>query len=208
MCRTETNHFCEADHHGRLRPGGPGGDMLEGYRLWICAGCETGTLEEYEMLVRSAEEEGSWVDTDETDQWYYPERNQFHVAGKQFKQLPPKLTKIYREALQAFNNEMGMLCAIGIRALVEGICADQEITGRNLEARIEGLSTILPKNIVSNLHSIRFMGNDAAHELNPPPQDELRLAIEICEDLLNFIYELDYKASQLSRVQRNRKDPC
>jgi hypothetical protein len=49
------------------------------------------------------------------------------------------------------------------------------------------------------------MGNEAAHELNSLPQDELRLAIEICEDLLNYLYELDYKANSLGEVRASRK---
>ena len=56
----------------------------------------------------------------------------------------------------------------------------------------------LPENIANNLHSIRFIGNEAAHELEAPSPDELRLAISICEDLLNYVYELDYKAYRLA----------
>jgi hypothetical protein len=66
--------------------------------------------------------------------------------------------------------------------------------------------TILPQNIVSNLHSIRFIGNEAAHKLSSPSTNELRLAIELCEDLLNYIYELDYKARSLSASRKSRKE--
>lgn len=202
-CRTETNHLCEGDHCRIFK--NVNMDELIGFRLWICAGCESGTLEEYYTL-NFLDEDGDILGSDEVETHYFPERAQFHVVGKQFKQLPPKLDKIYREVLQSFNNNLEMLCAVGIRALIEGICADQEITGRNLEMKIEGLSNILPRNIVSNLHSLRFMGNEAAHELNRPEQNELRLAIEVCEDLLNFIYELDYKASLLSKVRQDRRN--
>lgn len=41
------------------------------------------------------------------------------------------------------------------------------------------------------------MGNEALHRLTPPSRQDLRLAIEIIEDLLNFLYELDYKAQRL-----------
>ena len=65
--------------------------------------------------------------------------------------------------------------------------------------------SILPENIVSNLHSIRFIGNEAAHELASPAKDDLRIAIEICEDLLNYLYELDYKARHLSVSRKSQK---
>ncbi|HKY54635.1 MAG TPA: DUF4145 domain-containing protein [Anaerolineales bacterium] len=78
--------------------------------------------------------------------------------------------------------------------LIEGICVDKGIEGNNLYKRIENLTSILPKNIVESLHKFRFIGNDATHELQIPTEAELRRAIEVIEDLLNFLYELDYKA--------------
>lgn len=60
-------------------------------------------------------------------------------------------------------------------------------------------ATHLPPNIVESLHSFRFMGNVAAHELQAPNREDLKLAIEVIEDLLNFLYELDYKAQQLKK---------
>jgi len=136
---------------------------------------------------------------------YFPERSQLHVKDKNFKQLPDKLNIIYREILHAYNNKLVVLCAMGIRGLLEGICANKHITGRNLKNKIENLASILPQNIVNNLHSIRFIGNEAAHELSAPAIDELTLAVEICEDLLNFLYELDYKASQLNNSLQAKK---
>jgi hypothetical protein len=77
---------------------------------------------------------------------------------------------------------------------LEGICAEKGIEGRNLHTKIDGLKVYLPANIVDSLHRFRFVGNEAAHELQAPTEAELRLAIEVMEDLLNFLYELDYKA--------------
>lgn len=59
------------------------------------------------------------------------------------------------------------------------------------------LRTIYSQTIVANLHGFRFMGNIALHELAAPKKDDLKVAIEVSEDLLNFLYELDYKASLL-----------
>ncbi len=75
-----------------------------------------------------------------------------------------------------------------------------------MEAKINNMSGILPQNIVANLHSIRFLGNEAAHELSPSTYSELSLAIKICEDLLNFIYELDYNANNLTQMRNKRKN--
>jgi hypothetical protein len=172
-----------------------------GYRLWICAGCERGTLEEYYTSDFLEDRDGN----PQYEYEYSPPRIMVYVEAKKFKQLPPKLDKIYREVLHAFNNKLTILCAIGIRGLLEGICADKGIKGKNIASKIDGLSSMLPQNIVSNLHSIRFLGNEAAHELVGPESHELRLAIEICEDLLNYVYELDYKASRLTKMREKRR---
>jgi hypothetical protein len=200
-CKTETNHVCEAHHYRDYidedAPGQVCWVETVGYRFWICAGCEAATLEKYYNDM-------SFGDNPD-DITYIPERTALHVGTKQFKQLPKKLAAIYVETLHAYNNNLPVLCAIGIRALLEGICADKGIAGSNLEKKIENMLHILPANIVANLHSLRFIGNEAAHELNAPKMQELRLAIEICEDLLNFLYELDYKARILANSYQKTK---
>lgn len=203
-CRNETNHTCAAEHYRdfpNLNPDGSLGFMERlGYRLWICAGCERGTLGEYYVFDVTDEEYESMVEEN-----YFPERTRLHVKDKEFKQLPDKLTSIYRETLRAYNNNLVILCALGIRTLLEGICANKKMSGKNLETRIDNMVSVLPENIVINLHSIRFIGNEAAHELAAPTTDDLRMAIEICEDLLNYLYELDYKARHLSILRKSRK---
>ena len=53
-CMNETNHLCEAEHYRdspNLNPDGSLGFVERlGSRLWICAGCESGTLEEYYII--------------------------------------------------------------------------------------------------------------------------------------------------------------
>ncbi len=134
---------------------------------------------------------------------YFPKRSQFSLIAKYYSKLRPELRKIYQEAITCYNEEALILCTAGLRALLEGICQDKKIKGKNLKAKIEGLKTILPnKNIIRNLHHFRFMGNDAVHELAAPKPTEVNLAIGVIEDLLNFFYELDYKASQLREMRR------
>lgn len=207
-CRNETNHIQKAEHY-RDFPDYFDGVLAYveriGFRFWVCAGCDSGTLEEYYIFDVTNDDYAAMEECK-----YFPERTSLHVEDKQFKQLPQKLNLIYRETLRAFNNNLSVLCALGIRALLEGICANKGVTGGNLETRIDKMMNIpLPQNIVSNLHSLRFIGNEAAHELVAPTQQELRLAIEICEDLLNYIYELDYKAHRLTNARKPKpsKEP-
>jgi hypothetical protein len=168
------------------------------YRLWICMGCEKGLLEEE-----------YWNDAmpeDCADFEYFPKRSQHSLIPKSYSKLKPELRTIYQEAITCYNEKALILCTAGLRALLEGICQDKRIKGKNLKAKIEGLKPILPnKNIIRNLHHFRFMGNDAVHELAAPNPSEVALAISVIEDLLNFFYELDYKASQLREMRRTAK---
>jgi hypothetical protein len=162
------------------------------FRLWVCRGCDTAVLEEaFTSIGMGGPNEQKWASS------FYPKRAFRALPQKRFIRLDEKLSNIHREVIDSFNDGMPILCAIGLRALLEGICAEKEIEGRNLQQKIDNLDTILPANIVTSLHGFRFMGNLAAHELEASGENELKLAIEVIEDLLNFLYELDYKAQKL-----------
>ncbi len=195
-CKNWTNHIIKGEHSKQFYEEEYGRLIFWEevvYRLWICAGCDQGTME-YCFTMDSMVGQNNEQIYDST---YYPPRKQQHIQLKKFRKLPQKLTGLYKESVEAYNNELLILCAAGLRALIEGICVDKNIAGKNLQSRIDAMTSIFPKNIVESLHSFRFMGNEALHELNPPEKKNLNLAIEVSEDLMNYIYELDYKASQL-----------
>jgi hypothetical protein len=189
-CKEQTNHVllgshCRTYHYDY--------STEVTYSFWICAGCDSATLEAaWISSVMSEEEYADYI-------FYYPPRAIQDLIRKVFKQLPKPLTLLYEEVIKAFNHQLHLLCAAGLRALIEGICQDKQIKGATLEKKINGLESILPKNIVEHLHGFRFLGNKAMHELDLPQRDNLKIAIEVSEDLLNFLYELDYKASQLPK---------
>lgn len=204
-CHNETNHVLKGEHSRRFYEEDEHGrpmfweDLV--FRFWICAGCDEGTLEEAFTMSNMVDEENNQI----YSFTYYPGRTAQQLPIKIFKEIPSKLLKLYSEAVRAYNNNLYILCSAGLRALIEGICVDKDIKGRTLEKKIDGLISILPENIVKNLHNFRFMGNNALHELAPPNKKDLSLAIEVSEDLMNFIYELDYKASQLNLRNKNKK---
>ena len=178
---------------GRTEDDGPPlGHQLEEFRLWQCIGCETVLLEHRFCY-------------DSDDEWgyeYHPKPARHSVKAKYFTKLPDRLATIYKEAVTCFNYSAWTLCAVGLRGLIEGICRDKGISGRTNEKKIDGLKKILPEGIVNNLHSLRFMGNQAAHELERPSGYDLTVALEICEDLLNYLYELDYKTARLAHLTK------
>jgi hypothetical protein len=134
---------------------------------------------------------------------YHPKRASSSRPSKHFVNLPKKLETLYSEVVKSNNEELDLLCAAGLRSLLEGVCADKGIRGANLEEKIEGMKSLLPESIVKNLHEFRFMGNRAIHELEAPNNFELSTALDVIEDILNFFYALDYKASLLGKIRAN-----
>lgn len=188
-CLGETRHIRRGEHvhHEELDDGHTWEQIA--YTLWTCAGCDMGTMETGFTASYLEDEDYS----------YDPPRAASDIKPKVFRRIPQKLRRIYSQTVKAFNLNLSVLCAAGLRSIIEGICADKGVKGKNLESKIDALESYLPKSIVANLHSFRFMGNDALHELTAPKREELKVAIEVSEDLLNIMYDLDYKASLLPK---------
>lgn len=201
-CRQATNHRRVGQHGRSVHDNDP---LEYVYNLWVCAGCEAGTLEVLTGMPGTLGE----FDADGDPLWWeelYPERIQTHLRAKLFMKLNPKLSRIYRETIKSFNHGALILCTAGLRAVLEGICDDKRIKGKDLREKIENLQPLLPnKNIIKNLHHFRFTGNKAVHELKAPDREGTKLAIEVIEDLLNFFYELDYKVTRLRKSAKKRK---
>jgi hypothetical protein len=100
-----------------------------------------------------------------------------------------------------------LLCTIGLRALIEGVCNDKGFKDRKLENNIEGLTKLLPSpNMIEALHALRLFGNDAAHRLEALTRDNAREAIRVMEHLLNHFYDMDYRASQMKHPKKEAFD--
>lgn len=194
-------------------------DWSEDYQIIQCQGCDRisfridGWFSEYQDF-----------DSDGTYMKIYPKRSPQKLTVKDFWEVPTILRRIYRETIECFNFESYTLCAAGLRALVEGICSEQQITDgpveskdssgkttikrkKNLQGKIAGLHEkgALTKGNSDILHEHRYLGNEAVHQLSQPSKDELKLAIEIIEHILESIYEIPEKAAefQSKRLKRN-----
>ncbi len=193
-CSGGTNHLLRA-RYSRQRVVYEDGETHEPCgevraSIWSCAGCEEETFE------------WQYLSTDDKEALpvYYPARSEedFSIQPKPFSNLSQELSRLYNEVITSFNGECLLLCTIGLRTLIEGVCVDKGLKDMNLERQIDGLIKFLPSiNIIEALHGFRFAGNDAAHRLEPLCRDHAAKAISIVEDLLSYLYDLDYKAIQM-----------
>lgn len=110
--------------------------------------------------------------------------------------LPDTVRAIYTQSIQAIKDNSNILAGIGLRATIEAICNDRLITGRTLEKRIDSLAKggLISQKDSERLHAIRFLGNDAAHEIKKADAKNLLIALRIIEHLLVNIYLLDGEA--------------
>lgn len=224
-CNVETEHrvlysfdttgsepYEEPDDYGYVRPSAYI-SWGTSYQLIRCGGCKSVSFREE-----------SWFSEDEgSKETLYPVRSKGKLRAKDFHNAPTAIRRIYRETIDAFNGECLTLCAGGLRAIVEGICADKKIKEgpveiekngtktirqmTNLDGKISGLreSGILTKAKAELLHAHRYLGNDALHDLDVPSVEELRLAIEIIEHVLEDLYTIQDKAHEIEWRRKERQ---
>ncbi len=165
------------------------------YSIIKCLGCDNiSFLEIYgdtEMIL--PDEEGSYdYYYDETIYPYYLE------AGNELENIhyiPISIKNIYTETISALKSKSYILSAGGLRAIIEAICNDLKIKNGNLAERIDLLHQEghLSKNESLRLHSIRFIGNDALHEIEIPSKKHLIIMLDIVNHLLANLYINDKK---------------
>jgi hypothetical protein len=194
-CRIQTNHILrgEHEHGGNIETETWDGYYSESSLLYTCAGCSAPSLI---VMSNCSEDDGPVTE-------YWPPRNYGTREEKQFHVLPDHLVQLYKETVAAFNSGSRLLCTIGLRTLLEGVCKDKGLKKGNLETKIEGLRKFFPTgNIVKYLHGFRWSGNEAAHDLEPMQTYEAKRALDVMEDLLGYLYDLDYKASRLKHAKK------
>ena len=154
----------------------------------------------------------------------YPECSEYDYHTKNPRALPWELRGIYEETVKALNSDLRVLCAIGIRAIIEAICKKQGVNKgynwdtskddyrkdkngnyrkfKNLEGKIFELyeQGIITKAQSETLHQLRFLGNAAAHELDKPLKSNLKVAMAIVDNIIENLYVIPkYKEKLVKR---------
>lgn len=188
VCKRHTNHIVIAERDVRAHPD-EGYHWGEDHYFCQCAGCDS-----YSYAIAEWSEDDWNPHTGEMDYTWktYPRsKHERHLIDDVYE-LPSKVRSIYQEVIGAVNAQLPVLTAIGLRALIEAICKDRGVNANNLEKLIDGLASngILSQAQASILHSHRFLGNVAAHEIESAKPRELVAALEIAEAMLRTIYIL------------------
>jgi len=199
-CNQETCHAVLTNVKQSERFDDVGIDVWRLYKTVQCQGCKTisyfqRTLNSEDQTFNPETEQPELVPTDKI----YPSRIVGRAEMDGVYELPHGLARVYRETHAAICNNLNILAGIGMRAIVEAVCTEKGATGKDLKERIDGLVTL---GLITNdggkiLHSIRLMGNKAAHEAKANTQIELGIALDVIEHLLQGVYILPKRASKL-----------
>lgn len=160
------------------------------YYLLECNGCGTISFRkeyhDYETYYQTGEDEFTHDITIET----FPHYIKDHISIESQSGLPSIVGSIYRESLLAVQEGAFTLAGLGLRATIEAICNDKNVIGKNLLVRISAMhkSGMVSKSDAERLHAIRFMGNDAAHEIKKAKEKSVLIALKIIEHILLSIY--------------------
>lgn len=193
-CNHRTNHNILFKHS--IRSDNEDYDYAIDYMTVECMGCERISFREKFIDLESAfpDENGEWIPdvTVET----YPKKLRAKRKLENIHILPKRIKIVYEEAIKAYNADCFILTGVAFRAVIEAICLEKEIPGRNLEKKINALvrNKLITEKESKRLHSIRFIGNDSVHEMKAPKEESLQIVLNIIEHLLNNLYLIDYNS--------------
>lgn len=189
-CKGLRNH--KLIHEVKTR-GGDDNDYFQWIRKYSiieCLGCETVSfLEIYgdtEMIAHNEDGEPDYY----FDNYIYPLYLEESEELEYVHYIPDSIKVIYRETISAFKTNSYILTAGGLRAIIEAICNHLKIKKGNLANRIDLLHNKghLTLSESKRLHSIRFLGNDALHEIEKPKKDHLFILLDIVNHLLSNLF--------------------
>ena len=200
-CQRDTNHviLCRKDFGSQ-----PDDEYWwsQSHYFCECAGCDNICY----AISTTTEDDYFGGDESKDSAWKtYPSREGERQPIERTYTLPNKVRVLYEEVVEATNAELSILAAVGLRSLIEAICKDRGVTGGNLSELIDGLSVngILSTSQAEILHSHRFLGNVAAHEVQRARREEILAALEIAENMLKTIYILSKLSDEIKTGKPN-----
>jgi len=160
------------------------------YLIGHCMGCKTVSFI-HEWFCSEVKEYDPITNTDTltVQRSLYPSRiGRAKLRGSD--RLPEQVRSVYSEAFQAISEKMPILAGIGVRAIIETVSNAKKACGANLEQKIDAL---VKMGLITSegsivLHSLRFLGNAAAHEAKAHSEEELIAALDVIENLLSSVY--------------------
>lgn len=152
-----------------------------GVSFWVCGHCQKGVCAESQVT-------GSAVLNFNQLITIYPKPKPATAP----KFTPPSIANLYLEATTCQKTKTFTAAAIVARKTIEVAVNQLGGTGSNLLKKIDHLATehLITQSLAVWAHEIRLIGNDAAHELEPPTAEDVQQAIFFAEMFLTYAFTL------------------
>jgi hypothetical protein len=168
------------------------------YRISECSGCHCVRFVEHSFC---SEDDEFWNRKNETEFScrIYPVSKDGALAesrshGLEYV-LPACVKNIYKETLDAIENELFIIAGIGLRAILDTVCRDKQIgigrdsLSKRLKIMLEEKHLITPdENAI--LKAVKDFGNKSAHEGKTLSSYEVESALIVVEHILDKLYRI------------------
>lgn len=171
-----------------------GFQFTDRYLVIECKGCDTiSFLNIYGDITMYVQDENDGSQQFYDDETIYPPYLDHGHELVETWHLPDSIKTIYLETIKAFKSKCFLLTAGGFRTTIEAICNHLKIKAGSLSKRIDLLSEkgILSVKESRRLHSIRFIGNDALHEIEIPGAEQLYIVLNVVNHILENLFIQD-----------------
>lgn len=135
---------------------------------------------------------------------YPPEVIDFNATD-----IPVSIKSTLEEAIQCHAHSCFKASALMVRRLLEEVCKERGVTGKDLKERIRVLGTkiVIPAELLDGADELRLMGNDAAHieakAYDDLGKEEVEAGIELAKEILKAVYQY---SSLLAKLRALKKD--
>ncbi len=113
--------------------------------------------------------------------------------------LPSSIKNLYVQTIDCLNRSYLQLAAAGFRAIIEAICKESGVGGKNLETMINNLAKahIITDKDRDHLHAIRFMGNDSIHNVKVYREPEVSIVAHVVNAIVTSLYVISKEVEDL-----------
>lgn|GEM_PF-2301179 len=128
--------------------------------------------------------------------------------SRSIPELPEQVAKAFHEAEDTFAARHVASAAMGYRRTLERALKVLHADGKGmLDKRIRTLekSNALPASMIDLLDSVKFLGNDAAHELEDPEPEDVETGRDFTHLFLTYVFELPARVEKARAARDQRK---
>lgn len=191
-CKKETNHLVKKEY--RIKPYSDDYQYESIYQIVECCGCSYVSFRRINVDYENYDYDYAGNPKPSISKYLYPIplKNHKNFDFLELYELPEKVRKIYQDTLKCYANESKILVGVGLRACIEAVCKDLNFTTGDLRDKIKDLKEdgYISESNADLLHAIRFLGNDAVHDISEAKANELEVALRIVEHLFENVYIL------------------